>query len=247
MLAIISAASMAGIPPLFGFVAKESVPEAVLHEELLLGMPRSMMLVAMVVGSVLTMAYSLHFLYGAFCHEEARARQRGGTSDAVVRRCTPSARACGWPRRSSPPAPSSSASGPGRRTPSPCTWTTSSRCPRASSGGYLALWHGFTLPLLLSAIIIVGGVLMHWQRDAAPARSSRPPALGSADAAYDKVLDFFRRVSLAPDGVDPAWFASANLSIIFGVLIALPLAALVLGDRNDVRMVLDGRGRYWRR
>ena len=238
VLAIISAASMAGIPPLFGFVAKESVLEAVLHEELLLGMPRSMMLVAMVVGSVLTMAYSLHFLYGAFATKKPGHVSGGGTSDAVAQMHTIG------PSLWLAPAVLTACTIVFGLLPGPLSNAITLHLdnvfplPEGEKGGYLALWHGFTLPLLLSAIIIVGGVLMHWQRDVVSRAQFETPALGSADAAYDKVLDFFRRVSLRLTASTQRGSLSANLSIIFGVLIALPLAALVLGDRNDVRMVL---------
>ncbi|WP_407681252.1 hypothetical protein [Pseudarthrobacter equi] len=59
---------MAGIPFLAGFVAKESVLEAFVHHA---GDPDAgpwgmVVLVGLVVGSVLTFAYSARFMWGAF-------------------------------------------------------------------------------------------------------------------------------------------------------------------------------------
>src|SRR5699024_12270481 len=76
-LAVLSALSMAGIPPLFGFVTKEAVIESVMNEPMLIGMPRNLMLIGIILGSVLTMAYALRFLQGAF------GTKNGAVSEAV--------------------------------------------------------------------------------------------------------------------------------------------------------------------
>lgn len=52
--AVVSAASMAGLPPLVGFIAKEGAYETFLHE----GAPGLIVLAGLVTGSVLTVAYS---------------------------------------------------------------------------------------------------------------------------------------------------------------------------------------------
>ncbi|HEX6166696.1 MAG TPA: hydrogen gas-evolving membrane-bound hydrogenase subunit E, partial [Acidimicrobiales bacterium] len=54
---VISAASMAGLPPLVGFVAKESAYEAFVHE----GAWGAVVLAGLVAGSALTIAYSVRF------------------------------------------------------------------------------------------------------------------------------------------------------------------------------------------
>ena len=85
-LATLAAASMAGIPPLWGFVAKEAVLETTMHEELLVGMPRNVLLVGFVAGSILTMTYSLYFLWGAFARKHDKdvcIELFDGTSPAV--------------------------------------------------------------------------------------------------------------------------------------------------------------------
>ncbi|MDG4785750.1 Na+/H+ antiporter subunit A [Micromonospora sp. WMMD1102] len=55
---LLATASMAGIPPLFGFVSKEAVLTAFTGDPLLL--------TAMVLGSTLSTAYSIRFAWGAF-------------------------------------------------------------------------------------------------------------------------------------------------------------------------------------
>ncbi len=61
--AVAAGASMAGIPPLLGFAAKEAAIEAVLG---LKGMELAIAATAVVGGAVLTVAYTTRFLYGVF-------------------------------------------------------------------------------------------------------------------------------------------------------------------------------------
>ena len=57
---------MAGLPPLLGFVAKESVYEAFIHREEASGWVGGLLLAGIVVGSILTFAYSARFIWGGF-------------------------------------------------------------------------------------------------------------------------------------------------------------------------------------
>lgn len=238
-LATVAAASMAGIPPLLGFVAKETVLDATLHEELLVGMPRNLMLVGMVVGSILTMAYSLYFLYGAFATKKPDHPSGGGTSKPVAE----------------------------MHSIGPVLWLSPAVLtvftivlglvpgmlsqflemhlqfvqplpPGQEEESYLALWHGFTIPLLLSVVIIVGGALMFWQRRRIYQINLREPALGNADSAYDWVLDMLRKISLRMTASTQRGSLTFTLGVIFVVLGVLPMGALILGERNDVRMEL---------
>ena len=62
MIGTLSAASMAAVPPLYGFVAKESIYSALWYA----GGWQRLLLIALVAGSVLTVAYSWRFVRGAF-------------------------------------------------------------------------------------------------------------------------------------------------------------------------------------
>ncbi|MEQ9163254.1 MAG: proton-conducting transporter membrane subunit, partial [Ilumatobacter fluminis] len=62
-VAVLSGLSMAGVPPLLGFAAKEAGIEAALQ---LGGAERAVLLAGVVGGSVLTVAYTLRFLLGVF-------------------------------------------------------------------------------------------------------------------------------------------------------------------------------------
>ena len=62
LIGAVSAASMAAVPPLYGFVAKEAVYSALWYG----GGAQRVLLIALVAGSVLTVAYSWRFVLGAF-------------------------------------------------------------------------------------------------------------------------------------------------------------------------------------
>ena len=227
-LAVVSAASMAGIPPLFGFVAKETALEAILHEELLTGMPGNITLVVLVAGSILTMAYSLYFLYGAFAN-------KGGESKAVREMhhvgptlwCSPAVLTAGTVAFGLVPGVLSQ----------PINEYLDVRFPDVE-GAPLELWHGFTVPLALSAVIIGAGAIMFWQRDVVAKAQFERPALGDANAVWDTILGALHRWSLKLTASTQRGSLVINLAVIFAVLAVVPLAALILGDSNNIRMVV---------
>ena len=64
--AITAAASMAGIPPLWGFVAKEAVFSSFIENAAAVVAWGWVALIGSAIGSILTVAYTCRFLYGAF-------------------------------------------------------------------------------------------------------------------------------------------------------------------------------------
>ncbi|MDR7330326.1 Na+/H+ antiporter subunit A [Corynebacterium guangdongense] len=234
----ISALSMAGIPPLWGFIAKESALTAVLEEDLLVGMPRQLMMVGLVVGSVLTMTYALYFLHGAFATKPADHPSGGGTSVAVeeMEKIGPTL----WLA----PAVLSALTVLFGLWPKPMDVAIGAhvanvdKATPADEAAHLALWHGFTVPLLLTAVIVALGAVLFWQRGVLAQAQFEKPALGSADHAYDAVLNFFRNLSLRLTASTQRGSLSVNLAVIFMVLILLPGIALITGERTDVRVIL---------
>ncbi|MDK8626004.1 Na+/H+ antiporter subunit A [Corynebacterium appendicis] len=238
VLAAIAAASMAGIPPLWGFVAKEAVLEATLHEELLYGMPRNVLLVGFVLGSVLTMTYSLYFLWGAFARKpgkEMRAELIDGTSPAVrdmhpiefLQLAPPAVLVLLTVIFGLVPAPLSNL----------FNQYLNVRFPEAEHQD-LALWHGVTIPLGLSAVIIAAGAVMFWQREVVKKAQFERPALGDADALWDNMLIVLRQASLRLTASTQRGSLTINLAVIFSVLMVVPLGALLFGDSADTHMIL---------
>ena len=231
-IAIVSGASMAGIPPLFGFVAKEAALETVLHEQLLVGMPGRIMLVVLVVGSVLTMAYTLYFLWGAFATKREHDRT---PSEAVLQM-----HAIGPTMWLSPLVLTMCTIFFGmvpRRLSRLINEYLDVRFPGVDSE-QLALWHGINVPLILTTVIIAAGSVLFWQRDLTKKAQSERPALGNADALWDNILATLRRWSLRLTASTQRGSLTINLAVIFAVVMAVPLAALILGASNSIQMVV---------
>ncbi|PJJ55136.1 Na+/H+ antiporter subunit A [Compostimonas suwonensis] len=154
VIAAVAVASMAGIPPLIGFVAKEAVFGAFL-EAGESGDPWGWIaLGGTALGSVLTVAYSARFFWGAF------ARRRGVPASPLHTE--------GWGILIAPGVLSIAtiALGVG------AAWLDGYLAPYADTmphaadeGGYhLALWHGFEPVLAISAVVIAIGLLLFWRR-----------------------------------------------------------------------------------
>src|SRR5690606_4158334 len=70
IVSIIVAASMAGVPPLFGFVAKEAALTSLFDEATAGSAWAGTALVGIVIGSMLTTGYAIRFVWGAFARKK---------------------------------------------------------------------------------------------------------------------------------------------------------------------------------
>lgn len=229
---------MAGIPPFFGFVAKEAAIESALHADPLHGMPGVFTTAGIVVGSILTVAYSLYLLYGAFATKPSTHATGGGTSECVkaMHKVTVPLIAPAWILAVAGLVTGIFPQGYDRIIAP----YLSSAFPAADAKEHLALWHGFSLTLALTAAIIAIGVILHWQRKLVRQLNFDKPALGDANKLYDGILDLARRLSLRATASTQRGSLPLNEAVILGVLIVLPLASLLLGAHNDLRMELWG-------
>ncbi len=164
--AVAAAASMAGVPPLLGFVTKESAFEA-FTLGLAEGSPPGtgvdvLVAVVLVVGSALTVAYSARFVWGAFATrplESPTPWER--PSPALVVPPVITGAIC-LVAGLAPSAVDAAATG--------VAATAADRAGLgegvpAAEGYHLALWHGFGLPLLASALALAGGAALFLARD----------------------------------------------------------------------------------
>ncbi|ALC06805.1 monovalent cation/H+ antiporter subunit A [Corynebacterium deserti GIMN1.010] len=239
VVASVSAASMAGIPPLFGFIAKETALDAVLNEEMLTGMPGRLMLTGIVLGSIFTMAYSCYFIYEAFATKRSQFPENHGVSPAVANMHNVKFKL--W---ITPVVLAILTAGFGLY-PKPVSEMIVTHIDNVTPSAthehtYLALWHGLNLPLLLSVIIIVIGFLIFWKRDTVERIRPNTAAFGSADTAYDAVLDWLRVLSLRLTASTQRGSLTLNVGVIFLVLAVVPLIGLISGERSVIRMELWG-------
>jgi len=208
-IAGLAAASMAGIPPTAGFVAKEAIVEALLHGT---AADRAV-LACVVLGAALTVAYTLRLLWGAFA-----AKPR-------VPETVP--RPAGWVFLA-PPALLAVA-GLATGVAAPAVGAVLARyadaAPARGPAYHLALWHGVTPALGLSALALAAGAGLFalWRRSPRPGRL-RLPVTG--DDMFDLVVRWVGRAAVEVTGATQRGSLPFYLGVILIVLVAGPGAAL---------------------
>jgi multicomponent Na+:H+ antiporter subunit A len=214
--AVLAAASMAGFPPLLGFVGKEAIFAAFTDRPLLLA--------ALVLGAVLTVAYSIRFVWGTFA-------DKPGVEPTPVERVQPTLYL--------PVALLALAglglgifAGPLGHLLEPYAATV------GAAGAHLALWHGVNLPLGLSALALVGGVSLFAFRE----RNDRmlgwlgDPIDGSA--GYDRATHWLDRLAVEVTGRTQRGSLPQYLGTILAVLVIAPGGALLIGQAWPQRWAL---------
>jgi multicomponent Na+:H+ antiporter subunit A len=147
----IAAASMAGLPPTMGFVAKEAVYGTLLDHGSKLAI---VALIGIVLGSVLTVAYSARFVWGAFASKPGVEPCLRTASDGPLFTIAPAALTV---------LTVGGAFAAGGIDRIVTAWSSTLPVDPAASAEHpyhVALWHGFEPALLLSLITIVLGLTM---------------------------------------------------------------------------------------
>ena len=218
---ILAAASMAGLPPLFGFIAKEEAYTAMLEAGL--GPGGYLVLAGLVAGSVLTFAYSWRFVYGAFLSKPA---------DEVTRRAEAHPPRLRFVGPAAVLAALTVALGLVPAAADHVVHAAAVALDPDVPGEHLALWHGFNQPLLLSVLTIGLGVAMVLGRRIVADVGDRWPALPTAQGGYERVIWGLRYASPRITGVVQSGSLPTYLAVILLVTVLLPLApvARLLGD-----------------
>ncbi|MEO3934731.1 Na+/H+ antiporter subunit A [Micrococcaceae bacterium Sec7.4] len=224
VVAAIGAASMAGIPPLAGFVAKESVFEAFVHYGTGAGPWGLLILVGLVLGSILTFAYSARFMWGAFA-------VKPGVETTPFKPIKPAFLAAPailslltivyglWP------APVD-----GWIQPYAALFVPDGEDP-AAAAGHLALWHGVTPALGLTAITFALGLAMFYGRNAVSRIQGLVPAWIDGDRTYQLAIGALDDAAVWITGRTQRGSLYFYLSVILTVAFVLPLTALVLANK----------------
>ncbi|OZM70851.1 NADH ubiquinone oxidoreductase subunit NDUFA12 [Amycolatopsis antarctica] len=166
----LAVASMAGVPPLLGFVGKEAALEAFAD-----GSVRGVLVLAgIVIGSMLTVAYSLRFLLGAF-------GSRPGAEPTPL-----TAPGAGLVAPLALPALAGLVLAFATGLVEPLAAGYARAYP--DTGYHLALWHGVSLPLLLSIVVFAGGYLIHRGAAFVPRISGWVPEPMHAQRGYRGVV-----------------------------------------------------------
>jgi multicomponent Na+:H+ antiporter subunit A len=225
----LAGASMAGVPPMIGFVGKEAAFTALLEGGLPDRTAAAFELTGLVLGSVLTAAYTLRFLWGAF------ARKPGCADSELVH----------------PPGPlflvapallalSSFALGPLSPLLEPLVAGYAEALPLiAPEAEKLALWHGLQPALALSAVTLLGGAaIFAWRNPIS--RFQRRVAVGaSADEGYWNTMQGLDRLAVLVTGTTQRGSLPAYLGTILVVVLAIPGSVLLF------RAPWPGEWRAW--
>ncbi|WP_433627640.1 Na+/H+ antiporter subunit A [Nocardia sp. CA-120079] len=242
-VAVLAALSMAGIAPLLGFVGKESALAAVLDADVFAEPARVALAVGVVLGSMLTVGYSIRFIWGAFADRELPSREPdSGDLHGDVRLAEPGYSETGhWhapgAQFTAAPALLAVASlAAGLCAP----WMDELLNPYAKTlpgvlDSHLTLWHGFNVALALTILIICAGIVVFRLRGRIGESATM---LGNADRAYDATLRAMDRLSLRMTGAVQRGSLPLSQAAILVTLILLPAVLLALGTRTGVRLRL---------
>ncbi|MPY10217.1 Na+/H+ antiporter subunit A [Arthrobacter bussei] len=216
-VALVAAGSMAGVPPLLGFVAKESVLEAFVHraED---GVVGTLLLGGIVLGSVLTFAYSARFVWGAFALKHGVPRTdftRVRTSFLLA----PAVLAVASVLFGVWPLPLDAVIQP-----------YASLFPVGGDTAHLALWHGFNLPLLLSVVTIAAGTALYLVRGPFERLQGRLPSARDAEVVYRSTIGVLDDVAVGVTGRTQRGSLAFYLFVILTTAVLTPLTALIVFD-----------------
>ena len=203
--AAVAAASMAAIPPLIGFTAKEAAFESLVYllpdgdQTGIPPLPAFLLMGALVAGSALTVAYTLRFLWGAFGTKELLAPTKvahepaGFAAAPVILAAACLVGGFLGPTLTRVLDPLAEAAVVGKE----------------SHG--IALWHGFSIPLALSVLALGVGVLLFIARRWIGKVQATFPRTPEAEEVYQAVMRGIDRAAVEMTARDPARLA-ADLS-----------------------------------
>jgi len=218
VVTLVSAASMAGFPLMFGFVAKEDAfaglePGSFAYAGLVL--------TPVVLASMLTVAYSLRFAWGAlgFAASDGAPRAAGATAPSL------------W--FVAPAGVLGALTVLLGLVPAAVDGLVQGAAQAVAPGVepvHLAVWHGLGLPLTLSVVVLVGGLGLFLARKPVARVLAVGHRVPSGGEAYLAVL---RGLNIVSDRVT-AVVQSGSLPVYAGVILTtsalLTTGALVMGE-----------------
>jgi multicomponent Na+:H+ antiporter subunit A len=222
VVAAVAAASMAGVPLTFGFVAKELGLDAFLNGDMAGG---TLVLVVLVVGSALTAGYAARFVAGLLGRYVVAPAASSSTG----------------------PASNEPAHAPTRWFVAPAIVLTGlttlfglvpgllDRFLGAAAGAlsqvtvvpHLAVWHGLNAALALSAVALGGGALLYVRRRQVDRALSVGSALPTGSDGYHAVVDGVLRGADRVTGVVQNGSMPVYLGVILTTAAVLPASALI--------------------
>jgi multicomponent Na+:H+ antiporter subunit A len=218
-ISMVAVAAMAGLPPTLGFVAKEAAFTALLDEAVGGDGWAFAALIGVVIGSALTLAYGLRFIWGAFWSKRDETGEPRETTE--------------WPDPpigflSSPLVLAALVFAGGLVAPMLDEVLSGYADTAPGEGHYhLALWHGLEPALLLSLLTIVGGAGIFWFVLKTRQDLTRRLLKVHAGDVYYLVNRGIDRLSVVVTSLTQRGSLPAYVSTIFLVLIASELVVML--------------------
>ncbi|MCZ2829789.1 Na+/H+ antiporter subunit A [Modestobacter sp. VKM Ac-2986] len=220
VIGTLAAASMAGLPPMLGFVGKEAAFTALLDGGLPDRTTALVVLTGLVLGSVLTVAYSARFVWGAFARKPGLAATEPAElvhPPAALFLTAPAVLAlCGLALGPASPLLDRLVTGHAAALPL-----------IAPEAEHLALWHGLQPALALSAVTVIGGAALFAVRARVTRLQQRLAVGASADEGYWNTMQGLDRLAVLVTGTTQRGSLPAYLGTILVVVLALPGSVLV--------------------
>ena len=234
---IVAAASMAAIPPMFGFVAKEKAIDGLLDTDV--GAIGTVALVGIVLGSVLTVAYTIRITVGLLGNDAPGVARLPDTDDpaTVAQQAPVDPAAVHRPSFGLLAAPAllallSLVFGLGAGLVGDWLAEAATSLDPGTASKHLVLWPGINEALVISTGIVAAGVALWWFTRAA---TRTIDAFGSYattvyDRIYDGLLEGARRTTVATQsGSLPLY-----LAIVLMTVAASMFAALLTGAADSI-------------
>ncbi|MFT4305917.1 MAG: Na+/H+ antiporter subunit A [Microbacterium sp.] len=234
---IIAVCSMAGVIPTIGFVAKETALTALLEDGSTCAV---VAVVGVALGSALTAAYGIRFLWGAFWTKRvpASTTHRADASPAAPGHAGPEAGArmpaVVWPR---PPlgfviaplllAGLTLVSGLAAPWLDVAFAGYADTAPAGGHASHLALWHGFEPALLISLGSLAAGALVFWLALRTGWARRRRILPFTAASLYNLALRGVARLSVATTTLTQRGSLPVYVGTIFIVFVGAEATALV--------------------
>ncbi len=216
IITTVAIASMVGLPPTLGFVAKEAVFTSLLADATAGSAFGWIALVGVAVGSVLTVAYSARFLWGAFSRkpdvEDCRSVQEH--ADFLV----------------APALLAASGLVLGLMASTVDGWLTgySTAFPEGEESYHLALWHGLEPALGISALTLASGAVLFLARQRVARIQKRLGSGLSAATAYNRSVRFVDRTAARTTSLTQRGSLPFYLGVILTVFTVAIGTALIL-------------------
>ena len=220
-----AALSMAAVPPLLGFIAKEAAYEAFLHG----GAADLAVLAGIFLGSVLTGAYSARFVWGAFAAKPGVAQTEPHRPAAAFLAPVVVLGAAGLVLGLLP------------QLADPLVQAYAGAYADEPAPDHLALWHGLSIALLLSAATLAGAGALFLLRE--PVRAvqravHRVARHVDADDAYDLTVAGVDALALRSTAVVQTGSLPVYLGTVLVTLVVLAGTAFWAGTAvsGDLRL-----------